>query len=285
MDHNNPGKIRQLKKASRLTAQVCMRTHDVREWSDRLLDGLLDLFDARFSAIAIDRLPEQPGGFSCTEVSLQRGLEPELVKLWGDTYMDANNSLQSEFIRRIINIPSRFVTVRRQDVMNDEEWYAQPVVQNLHRQCNVDANIASFIVSPQKGKLYAIAVHRAWGAPQFSDEDRRLMRWLHLELARAWGEQIATVGERTNTVSNLPERLRQVLWLLCLGRSEKEIAAQLQLSTHTVHNHVRRLYKALDVNSRAELLATALRLEGMGGFIDVPNPRINQLKRHDAGET
>jgi DNA-binding CsgD family transcriptional regulator len=44
------------------------------------------------------------------------------------------------------------------------------------------------------------------------------------------------------------------------GLSEKAIAARLALSPHTVHNHVRRIYAAFHVHTRAELIATALRV-------------------------
>jgi DNA-binding NarL/FixJ family response regulator len=39
------------------------------------------------------------------------------------------------------------------------------------------------------------------------------------------------------------------------GLSEKQVAAKLQVSRHTVHTHVRQIYRSLKVRSRAELLA------------------------------
>jgi DNA-binding CsgD family transcriptional regulator len=47
----------------------------------------------------------------------------------------------------------------------------------------------------------------------------------------------------------------QVLRLLLRGRSEKEVAAGLSLSPQTVHTHVKGIYRALGVHSRAELMA------------------------------
>jgi DNA-binding CsgD family transcriptional regulator len=51
---------------------------------------------------------------------------------------------------------------------------------------------------------------------------------------------------------------RQVLQLLLRGLSEKEVAACLHLSSHTVHAHTKNIYRALDVHSRAELLTRYL---------------------------
>jgi DNA-binding NarL/FixJ family response regulator len=57
---------------------------------------------------------------------------------------------------------------------------------------------------------------------------------------------------------SLPPRLRQTLERLLAGDSEKQVAARLGLSRHTVHIHVKRLYRAYKVNSRGELLARCL---------------------------
>jgi two-component system nitrate/nitrite response regulator NarL len=53
----------------------------------------------------------------------------------------------------------------------------------------------------------------------------------------------------------LSPRERQTLELLLAGDAEKQIAAKLALSKHTVHVYVKSLYKRFDVSSRGELLA------------------------------
>ena len=54
---------------------------------------------------------------------------------------------------------------------------------------------------------------------------------------------------------HLTPRQVEVLRLLEQGRSTKQIAAELHLSTETVRNHVRRLFRALGVNTRLEAVA------------------------------
>ena len=56
---------------------------------------------------------------------------------------------------------------------------------------------------------------------------------------------------------HLTPRQVEVLRLLEQGRSTKQIAAELHLSTETVRNHVRGLFRALGVNSRLEAVAAA----------------------------
>ena len=58
---------------------------------------------------------------------------------------------------------------------------------------------------------------------------------------------------------HLTPRQVEVLRLLEQGRSTKQIAAELHLSTETVRNHIRRLFRALGVNSRLEAVAVAHR--------------------------
>ena len=56
---------------------------------------------------------------------------------------------------------------------------------------------------------------------------------------------------------HLTPRQVEVLGLLQRGRSTKQIAAELHLSTETVRNHIRHLLRALGVNSRLEAVAAA----------------------------
>jgi PAS domain S-box-containing protein len=56
---------------------------------------------------------------------------------------------------------------------------------------------------------------------------------------------------------HLTPRQVEVLRLLEQGRSTKQIAAELHLSTETVRNHIRRLFHALGVHSRLEAVAAA----------------------------
>ena len=56
---------------------------------------------------------------------------------------------------------------------------------------------------------------------------------------------------------HLTPRQVEVLRLLEQGRSTKHIAAELHLSTETVRNHIRHLFRALGVNTRLEAVAAA----------------------------
>jgi pSer/pThr/pTyr-binding forkhead associated (FHA) protein len=59
-------------------------------------------------------------------------------------------------------------------------------------------------------------------------------------------------------VESLSDGQRLVLRLLVQGASEKQAAAALCLSYHTIHTHVKQIYRQLHVRSRAELMALCL---------------------------
>ncbi len=55
--------------------------------------------------------------------------------------------------------------------------------------------------------------------------------------------------------NDLSPAQHRVFMALLDGFSEKEVATKLDVSRHTVHNHVREIYARFNVTSRAELMA------------------------------
>jgi DNA-binding CsgD family transcriptional regulator len=261
----------------RLVADVCQSGNDTKAWTHCLMEGLAELFEARMVSLASAAIPGRPGKFNHSETQLHHGFTDEETRLWSQSYCGPDRKFQSEFLRRLVNIPARFVTVRRQDVISDEDWYALPDIKTVHRRLDIDASMASVYVSLSTSRIFRIGVHRSWSAPQFTTDERHQLRLVHLELARAWRNRIAAPNDGDTAIRALPERPRQVLWLLCLGRSEKEIAEHLDISPHTVHNHVKRLHELLSVNCRGELLARAYQSRGSADPLSLPSQALNEF--------
>jgi DNA-binding NarL/FixJ family response regulator len=76
---------------------------------------------------------------------------------------------------------------------------------------------------------------------------------------------LLTAHEEEPTVPpvHLTPRQVEVLRLLEQGRSTKQIAQELHLSTDTVKNHVRHLLRALGVHSRLEAVAAVRQGRGV----------------------
>ncbi len=66
--------------------------------------------------------------------------------------------------------------------------------------------------------------------------------------------------------SRLSDREKEVLKLIALGYSNKEIAGQLDLSAKTIETYKARLIEKLGLNSRAELVRYALNQEWLQGI-------------------
>lgn len=66
-----------------------------------------------------------------------------------------------------------------------------------------------------------------------------------------------TAAQKTLGIS---EREKEVLELLAAGRSNKEIANQLDVSPNTVKTHVAKLYEKLEVSRRTEAILRAREL-------------------------
>lgn len=79
----------------------------------------------------------------------------------------------------------------------------------------------------------------------------------------------------------LDGRVREVASLLLEGLCEKEVAARLHISRHTVHDHVKTLYRLLGVRSRPEFFAYAIAQDLRG--LTPPNPaRLAELREEVA---
>jgi DNA-binding NarL/FixJ family response regulator len=73
-------------------------------------------------------------------------------------------------------------------------------------------------------------------------------------------QTIQQVSQQTLLSYNVTEREIEVLTLLAQGLGNKEIAAELFITTNTVKRHLKSIYAKLDVNSRAAASAFAIRL-------------------------
>ena len=117
----------------------------------------------------------------------------------------------------------------------------------------------SFIMSqyplPHINAVDQLGLHRAYGDEPFSATEHKLVRMFHVELGRLWRKDV--LKKAGDPTSDLPPRLAQTLQELLTGLSEKEIAAKLDLSRHTIHNYVKALHQRFEVSSRGELLAKA----------------------------
>jgi DNA-binding CsgD family transcriptional regulator len=91
----------------------------------------------------------------------------------------------------------------------------------------------------------------------FNLRDRRVVRLFHSQMEWMFSDQLP--HEAASTFDSLTPRQQQTLRYLLSGDSEKQIANKLARSPHTVHTHVKGIYRNLGVSSRGELLSLFVR--------------------------
>ena len=148
----------------------------------------------------------------------------------------------------------RVTSVLRDDLIDSRAWYGSDHVQEYRRGCGVDSFIST-VARTSATTASCPSLHRRWGEKPFAERDRLIIDIFHRE--NEWLHTVPrTVG--APLLADIAPRLRQTLAWLARGSSEKQIAAGLSLSPHTVHDYVKALHKHFGVSSRGELLALCL---------------------------
>ncbi|MBL8764775.1 MAG: helix-turn-helix transcriptional regulator [Phycisphaerae bacterium] len=176
------------------------------------------------------------------------------------------------------------LTLTRAQLVDDRAWYGCDHVQIFRRAARADHCIYSELPLARGDSGLRLTMSRAWGVSRpFSERERTLVALAHDELARlyrapepdpapppAGGPRALSALRPRPSRIEVSARVREVLDRLLVGDSEKQVAYRLGLSRHTVHEHVKKLYAACGVHSRAELLAACL---GGSVRVHVTDPR------------
>ncbi len=249
---------RDLKAIYQLLGEVRALGADPVRWPTHALEGLRKLFKGSHGSGAMVGLP-RPNSDEVPTVELQLavGLKDEQEHLRLHRMLHSGEVAGGPYFARMIRHPALFTTVCRHDILPDDEWYGAPLPKTHYQDFGADHFVHSQLISPKIGKLTSIIIYRALGEPRYGQRERRMLRLFHAELARMWMTDLAVPIEEN--VRSLSPRQRQVLWHLCTGDGEKQVAEKLSISPHTVHDYVKALHNHFEVSSRSELLAKVMR--------------------------
>ncbi|GLH79209.1 hypothetical protein SSBR45G_41180 [Bradyrhizobium sp. SSBR45G] len=196
------------------------------------------------------------------EVALSQvhGLDHATLQRWEQTYLQARAYGEHPMWERAFAAPGCARSFLRRDIVADDAWYRNPHVTGYVRGFGADDVVAA-IVPIGGGAELCVAAMRAWGDTGFTAREREMI--LQLSQHTSWLAQrpdpLAVMAKghtgRPFTIAELAPRHRSVLELLAAGHSEKRIAAALNISPRTAHKYIEQIYRALDVSSRAELMA------------------------------
>jgi DNA-binding NarL/FixJ family response regulator len=97
----------------------------------------------------------------------------------------------------------------------------------------------------------AVGIQRCPGDREFTERDKAIVHLLHTHAPHVYYASRPNQPE----LDRLAPRLQPVMRYLLRGDAEKEVAAKLKLSPHTVHRYTQAIYREFEVHSRSELLA------------------------------
>jgi DNA-binding CsgD family transcriptional regulator len=149
------------------------------------------------------------------------------------------------------------VTLARHDAFDDAQWAAHPQAK-LHRErFGIDERIASMYPVARNRSAWIFLYRNAHNRKPFGRRHTDILHVIHAEMD--WTYRPTHPAHEPPEIRLLTVRQKQTLHRLLAGDSEKQVAAELGLSRHTVHVHVKSLYKVFKVNTRNELLARFVR--------------------------
>jgi len=249
-------RLRELRAVSDWIGEIGELGANSTEWRTHALHGLIRLLGGQV-AMTTDVAGAMPG-------SIPRPIDPLDVG-WTD------NSIRQQYYEYYLNeivddpgataifeghLKTNFLTVVREQIIDDAHWYSAPAVSELRRSGGVDDFVCSTI-HWKPGWMQGFVVYRPWGAARFGLRQRRLMRLCHLGLLRLYRTR-RNQNLLDNSILNLPPRVRQTLDLFLLGDTLKEVAVKLGISMHTANDYAKVLYRRLGVTSRGKLLSKYL---------------------------
>lgn len=147
----------------------------------------------------------------------------------------------------------------RADIIADGDWYRSTSYQVIHRLVGVDHILWCFRSLAGRGgdEFSGLMLHRAIGRRDFAARARSIVREAHTALTPLIGGPLARYSEPSP--GQLAPRLRAVLACLLEGDGDKQIAARLDLSPHTVNEYTKAIFRHFGARSRPELLARWVR--------------------------
>lgn len=114
------------------------------------------------------------------------------------------------------------------------------------------------------GRRATVSLSRLPTAAPFTSVEKSWLEILHAGCA--WIYTSAANGA-ARRLADLSPREREALGHFLRGASEKEVAAFLGRSRHTVHSYVKRIYRTLGVHSRSELRALFREANGAASLL------------------
>ena len=214
-----------------------------------LMRGLCRLIkaDAWAWALSCQREPAKPqvyvsvlnGGF--TERKFAKFLEaiehPEMI------------AITSKFFKAVEKEKAHLTRLRYQ--VTDPATFESSGAHLAWKAADVGPTIMSLRPLDERSSS-TIGLYRRYGRKEFSARDLRIVHIVLTEVP--WLHEQGWPDDRGVGVPTLSRRQRLTLNLLTLGQSQKQIAANMNISVYTVQGYIKEIYRHFGVRSQPELM-------------------------------
>lgn len=158
------------------------------------------------------------------------------------------------------------IAFARRDLVGDSNWYGSRHYNKYRGPAGMDDCIYTTAVGDAEGQFIGGSLHRRTGMPPFTPTDVRVASLVFASI-RPWALALVRGQPRVVAIlASLSPSKRKVLLELSGGRSIKQIADRVGLSTQTVRTYTKSIYSALNVRTRGELQAMCNR-EGLAAMV------------------
>lgn len=220
-----------------------------------LMDRLCKLVDAQWGIFSL-MSNFQPGGDVVMHQSVQGGALDDGLASRFFQYVNDQYATDPMLASMTAMQPGKLVRSRPQ-MVDDRTWYNSAHYAEFRRKAHLDESIYAFYPVDRIGNAIGFGLTRPHGAARFNERERKTVDLLNDGLA--WFYSTYHDASMSPAYPDLPLALQRTLQFLLQGASEKQIATWTNRSRHTIHDHVKGIYRRFQVCSRPELLAKLLR--------------------------
>ena len=157
----------------------------------------------------------------------------------------------------------RACTVRIGDAEPVQDFRRSALYNDYYRQIRID-HVVAVPIHVQRNVLVSFVLNRS--RRDFSDRDRDCLEVIRPHLGNLFRIARRAEGPRAawgvpSSAYHLTAREREVLQWLSGGKTDRDIAALLEISHRTVHKHLQRIYEKLGVETRTAAVARAMQFQ------------------------
>jgi len=151
------------------------------------------------------------------------------------------------------------IALSNRDFYQDREWRSSADMEIMGEAFGTDASMICmhFIKLAGNDRSLNVTISRAKGRKNFSARDCTTVREAVAAITPLIGGPLARFADPSP--ADLAPRVRQVLACFLEGDGDKQVAARLGISVHTVNQYAKVIFQHFGVRSRTELLARWIR--------------------------